>query len=238
MFEQEVLVSEQDLTNEQDYEKGIDVSHYQGSIDWKSVAASGIKHVFIKMSEGGNYTDNKFLDNWHGAKEAGINVHVYHYFRALSSTPKEQFINIQKNLESIDFNPRNNLLAIDVEQAGNEKATRDQMADHLHELLELIEKSNILCGVHPVIYCSAGYWDYKVNWEKYDFSNNLLWVVNWNAIKPSLPQTWENSGRTWLVWQHSSIGKVNGIAGDVDLNWVNLALARQLDLSFLSIMSV
>lgn len=219
MLEQEALVREQDSTNEQDYEKAIDVSHYQGTIDWKQVAACGIKQVFIKMTEGGSYIDNNFLKNWRDANEAGLKVNAYHYFRALSSTPEEQCINIKKNLPA-DFDPQHHLLAIDVEQAGNEKATKDQMADHLQTLIVLIKK-NILCEANPLIYCSSGYWDRAVNWEKYDFSVNPLWVVHWNADKPRLPQTWEKSGSTWLFWQHSSKGIVDGIQGDVDLDWAN-----------------
>ena len=224
MLEQEELVKEQDLTNEQDYEKAIDISHYQGAIDWNQVAASGIKHVFIKMTEGGTYIDPNFVDNWRNANEAGLKVNAYHYFRAISSTPEEQCNNIQKNLP-VDFDPRSHLLAIDVEQAGNEKATKDQMADHLQALIVLIKK-NILCDAHPFIYCSSGYWDRAVNWQKYDFSVNPLWVVNWNADKPRLPQTWEKSGCTWLFWQYSSKGRVEGIQGDVDLDWAKKTLAK------------
>ncbi len=55
---------------------------------------------------------------------------------------------------------------------------------------------------------------------------NPLWVVNWNAGKPRLLQTWEKSGSTWPFWQHSSKGKVDGIHGDVDLDWVNKTLAK------------
>lgn len=207
------------------YERGMDVSKWQGTIDWEKVAADGIQHVFIKMSEGGTYTDIKFLDNWHAAKNVGLKVNVYHYFRALNSTPKEQFANIKRNLSLVGFDPFINLLAIDVEKRSNEKASKDEIADHLQDLLVLI-KQDILCHVNPIIYCSPVYWDSALNWEKYDFSINPLWVANWNVDKPRIPQTWQKSGRTWSWWQYSSKGTVNGISGFVDLDWVNNKLTR------------
>lgn len=111
------------------------------------------------------------------------------------------------------------MLAIDVERRGNEKASKDEMADYLQDLLVLI-KQYIFCNINPIIYCSPAYWDSALNWEKYDFSINPLWIAHWNVDKPHIPQTWKKSGLTWLWWQYSSKGKVNGISGFVDLDWV------------------
>lgn len=199
-------------------EKGIDISHWQGEIDWEKVAAEGIKHVFLKMSEGGTYTDPNFVTNWNAAKNAGLKVNAYHYFRALNSTPEEQFANIKRNLLSVGFDPAMNGLAIDVEAGGNESASKDIMADHLHMLLNLLNCD--LLDVKPIIYCSPTYWDSDINWEKYDFSVYPLWVANWNVDEPHLPKSWEQSGKSWSCWQYSSKGKVDGIRGDVDLDWI------------------
>jgi lysozyme len=201
------------------YEKGIDVSRWQGEIDWGKVAADGIKHVFIKMSEGGTYIDPQFVTNWNAAKNAGLKVNAYHYFRALSSTPEEQAVNIKKSLLSVGFDSCLNLLAIDVEKRGNDSASQDEMADNLQDLLTQI-KRDILPDFSPMIYCSPNYWDSSVGWEKYDFSRYPLWIANWNVEKPQLPKTWDKPGITWSWWQHSSQGRVNGISGDVDLDWI------------------
>lgn len=201
------------------YEKGIDVSHWQGTIDWKKVADDGIQHVFIKMSEGETYTDPKFYDNWYGAKSVGLNVNAYHYFRAINNTSENQFANINRNLNLVKFDPSIHLLAIDVEKRGNEKASKDEMADHLQKLLELIKRDIPFDG-NIILYCSPAYWDSAINWEKYDFSIYPLWIANWNVEKPRIPQTWQRSGLTWSWWQYSSKGKLNGINGPVDLDWI------------------
>lgn len=199
-------------------EKGIDISHWQGDIDWNKVPAEEIKHVFIKMSEGGTYTDPKFVTNWNSAKKSGLKVNVFHYFRALSSTPEEQLENIKKNLLSVGFDPTINCLAIDVESGGNEAANKDIMAGHLMKLLTLL-KCDFL-GVNPMIYCSPAYWDSNISWEKYNFGDYPLWIAHWNVDEPRLPKSWKQSEKSWTCWQYSSKGKVNGIKGDVDLDWI------------------
>ena len=59
---------------------GIDVSKYQGDIDWHTVRASGIDFAFIKATEGGDHTDDRFLDNWQAARAAGVPRGAYHYY--------------------------------------------------------------------------------------------------------------------------------------------------------------
>lgn len=203
------------------YEKGIDVSKWQGTIDWKKVADSGVKHVFIKMSEGGTYADPKFVKNFNNAKSVGINVNCYHYFRALSNTPQQQLENIKNCSSGVGFDGSKNKLAIDVETKGNEGATLDQMADNLNYLLGLLTKDSFLSNQMPMIYCSPAIWDDSVRWTKYDFSIYPLWIANWDVETPRLPLTWKNAGKSWTWWQYSSKGTIDGITENVvDLDWV------------------
>jgi len=74
------------LLDQDNYEKGIDVSKWQGNIEWNEVIKDGVKHAFIKMTEGGTDTDPQFVINWNAAKKVGIKVGAYHYFRDASST--------------------------------------------------------------------------------------------------------------------------------------------------------
>src|ERR1700677_3355012 len=64
------------------YVPGIDVSHYQGDIDWHAVAASGVKFAYIKATEGAAYIDPSFAQNVVGAQAAGVLVGVYHFLTA------------------------------------------------------------------------------------------------------------------------------------------------------------
>lgn len=59
---------------------GIDVSHYQGSIDWPKVAADGIDFAYLKSTEAGDWVDETFATNWEGARAAGLDVGAYHFF--------------------------------------------------------------------------------------------------------------------------------------------------------------
>src|ERR1700757_3658589 len=62
--------------------RGIDVSHYQGKIDWKKVTQAGVNFAFIKVTDGTNSTDSYFAANWMNARQAGIRRGAYHFFRA------------------------------------------------------------------------------------------------------------------------------------------------------------
>jgi lysozyme len=183
--------------NQVNYEKGIDVSKWQVNVNWNEIIKDGVKHAFIKMTEGGTYTDPKFVDNWNAPKNAGLNVGAYHYFRGTSSTPEAQAENIKKNLKSISFDTKKDLFAIDVKKSGNELASSDDMADNLQNLLTRI-KRDILKNFKLIIYCSPDYWDNGVNWQKYNFSKYGLWVANWNVKNPRLPESWKKAGTNWL----------------------------------------
>ncbi len=201
------------------YKSGIDVSLWQGGIDWSSVVAHGVVDVVIRVSEGGTYTDPMFEKNWKGATAAGLHAGAYHYFRALSSTPKEQAENIKRNLETVGFDPALNMLALDIEQGHNTGASTDQMADNIFELLTLI-KEDIVPGYAATIYTSPNTWNTMVNWQKYDFSVFPLWVAHWEAAAPTLPKSWAEKGKDWQRWQHSDTGRIPGIDAQVDLDWV------------------
>lgn len=201
------------------YARGIDVSRWQGEIDWSRVAAAGITHAIVKMTEGGSYTDPRFTAHFAGMLANGLEVGVYHYFRALSSTPREQLDNIRERLREVNFEIGRHIVAIDVETSRNETATPDQMADALHELVTLL-RTEVLDGAYPYIYASPSIWTNRVAWRKYDFSPCALWIANWNVEQPTVPETWSHQGKSWSWWQHSSKGQVDGIQGAVDLNWV------------------
>ena len=199
--------------------RGIDVSRWQGDIDWARVAGADITHAIAKMTEGGTYTDPKIAENFQGMKANGLKAGVYHYFRALSSTPCEQLANIKARLAEVGFKVGEDILAIDVESKGNEKASPDQVADALFQLVTLIRVS-LLDGAYPYIYASPNYWNNSVASDKYDFSPCPLWIANWNVDQPNVPDTWSSKGKSWQWWQHSSKGQVDGIEGEVDLDWV------------------
>jgi lysozyme len=199
---------------------GIDVSHYQGDIDWVQVKNSGITYGIAKATDGATGQDSNFSTNWQNMLSAGIKSSAYHYFRGSSSTPQDQANNIIQQLTAVNFDSEVNSLAIDVESSGNESVSPDMMADNLHQLLNILVTDSLLNNSFPYIYCSPDYWEQNVNWEKYDFSIYPLWIAQWDVSEPTVPTTWQNKG--WLWWQKSSTGSVPGITGDVDLDVVKV----------------
>ncbi len=208
------------MTGDPALARGIDVSHWQGEIDWPAVAAAGVTDVVIKMGEGATYVDPAFARNWRGAAAVGLHVGAYHYFRALSSTPKEQAESIARNLAQAGFDPARNLLALDVEERNNADASPERMAEGVHELLARI-REDVAPGYVATIYTSPNDWDLRVDWRRYDFGVHPLWVAHWGATPPRLPRSW--AGRGWRRWQYSDAGRVAGIDAPVDLNWVKPA---------------
>ena len=70
-------------------QEGIDVSRHQGKIDWKAVAAAGATFAYIKATEGGSHVDQRFPENWSGAKAAGIRRGAYHFFNPRTPVQKQ-----------------------------------------------------------------------------------------------------------------------------------------------------
>ncbi|WP_375326496.1 glycoside hydrolase family 25 protein [Candidatus Tisiphia endosymbiont of Nemotelus uliginosus] len=195
------------------YDNGIDVSHWQGEINWQKVKEVGINFAIAKVTGGSDYQDPKFLSNWVGMKNNNIKAAAYHYLKGYQ-LPESQITNIKEALVAkCDFDVCNDILAIDVEEKLNENVGPEQMADTLYGLLVALNKTfnNIY------IYCSPNYWENKVAWQKYDFSPYKLWIAHWTKEKsPTIPTTWQDKG--WVWWQHSSKGRIDGIVGDVDLD--------------------
>lgn len=198
------------------YQHILNVSSQQGKINWKKVKSTGVEHVIMKASEGSFLQDVTFLYNWEMAKMNNIRTSAYHHMRALMN-PEEQVANIRNTLSLTTFDTTRDLLAIFVEETGNECATPEQVAYGLYRLLKGLEYNNFsnIC-----IYCSHNYWENQVNWGIYDFSVYPLWIA-WYDDKidsqPLIPTTWKSVG--WTIWQYSQLGRMDGIDTYVHLNF-------------------
>ena len=181
---------------------GIDVSMWQGPIDWEAVKGSGIEFVIIKATEGITYVDPTFIANWGGAKEAGLLVSAYHMLwpQLSASRQAEHFLNTLGERKA-DFP-----LALDVELKG----TGGNIGAVVEEVLLALEAKD---GRKPIIYTARSFWGTYVGWAP-GWDAYVLWVADYNASSPAMPAGWE----TYSFWQHSSQGSVPGISGNVDLN--------------------
>lgn len=185
---------------------GIDVSAWQGKIDFKKVKKSGYEFVIIKA--GGNdcgfYTDSRFAENYESAKKAGLKIGAYYFVNRDFSAENakklaEVFYNIVKN-KTFDLP-----LFIDVETTPT--SAKSTVTTGINIFCDYLSKKGYKSGV----YASAisGYVD-RINIK--DLSKNIYkWVASY-SYKPS------GVGRDYCIWQHTSTGRVNGINGNVDIN--------------------
>ncbi|MGC9043029.1 MAG: glycoside hydrolase family 25 protein [Myxococcota bacterium] len=186
---------------------GIDVSYYQGDIDWYKVAAEGHKYAFIRVSDGLNYIDSKFAQNWSGAKNAGIIRGAYQFFRPNLDAVQQAQLLLDKMgpLEKGDLPP-----VIDVENTGNLSPT--EVANQVGKWINHIESA---LGVKPIIY--SGYYFWKDNVKSTAFGEYLLWLPWYHDYQdtsfcPITPDPWTK----WTFWQWTSSGTVSGISENVD----------------------
>lgn len=185
--------------------KGIDISHWNGKIDFEKVKASGIDFVIIKAggSDKGFYTDSKFLENYKKAEAAGLHIGAYYfagkYFRGIEGgvTDAKKFIEILKGLK-FDYP-----VFLDIE--AQENRYKDQITDAAVAFCKEMEKAGYFVG----IYASdiSGFKD-KLNHEQ------IKEYTHWVARYGKEPEICKKYG----IWQYTSKGSVSGISGSVDMD--------------------
>lgn len=187
---------------------GIDVSRWQGEINWGRVAAAGYRFSVIRAAIGNYYTDPRFYVNWDGAKEAGLLTSAYHV--VVPDRPADS--QMERFFDILDGRSSDLPLVLDVELSHG--VSPEDITATVQTCAELIEEEDN--GRRPVIYTARWFWDPNVldgpNWAEYD-----LWVAHYGVNAPSLPSSWDD----WRFWQHSDQGEVPGISSATDLNWFN-----------------
>lgn len=202
---------------------GIDVSHYQGAINWTSVRSAGILFAYAKATEGLTFTDSQFTNNWSGMKTAGVIRGAYLYFHSNvdPTTEANHFLSVVGPIQPGDLPPM-----LDVEVTDSQSA-----AVIVANLNSCAARLEAVTGRAPVIYTSPAFWTSAIG--STSFSALPLWVANWGVTCPSMPVGWTN----WAIWQYSDTGSVTGITGSVDLDEFNgttsdiLAFVQQPSLS-------
>jgi lysozyme len=181
---------------------GLDVSHHQGAIDWLTVAKDPrLRFAFIKATEGGDFRDTRFAENWRAAKAAGLRVGAYHFF-TFCTDPVLQARNF---LGVVPNEPDALPPAIDLEFGGNcqNRKTPEEVRRDVLLLAAALERGT---GKKPVLYVTG-----QAFWTFVDRSEVPLplWFRDLWA-EPKHP--------TWLFWQFANREQVDGITGPVDMN--------------------
>ena len=186
--------------------RGIDVSRHQGTINWDAVAASGVDFVYMKATEGGDWTDPEFVGNWNEAGRVGLARGVYHFFTFCRDADEQaaHALATQPPEAELPF-------VVDVEYGGNCEGFEsvERVRASLDRFMDIVTDS---IGYDPAIYAvHSSYPDFIEG----RYLGSPLWLqhVLW---KPSA-----EGDRTWSIWQYSVTGTVPGIEGPVDLNVFN-----------------
>lgn len=186
--------------------KGIDVSFYQGNIDWNKVKAAGIKFAILKAggSDSGFYVDKTFSTNYYRAKDAGIAVGAYYfagpYFqgKAAGKADAERFLHIIKG-KKFEYP-----LVIDIE--AQQISRKARTTDAAIAFCETLERA----GYYAMIYASdiSGFHD-RLQTDRLNAYDK--WVAKYSSRPPE-------HVKKFGIWQHSCKGRVNGIKSYVDLD--------------------
>lgn len=195
------------LENHKGKSIGLDVSEFQGKIDWELTRTIEntyyLDFVFIRATAGIDKEDGKFNYNWLEAKNNKLIRGAYHYYRPNeNSIDQANFFIKTVQLHKGDLPP-----VLDIEKLPQNQSM-ENLKLGLNRWLKIVEAHY---KVKPIIYTSEKYYD---DFLKEDFKDYLFWIANYNFYR-------EKIGADWLFWQFTEKATVSGIKGNVDVNIYN-----------------
>lgn len=182
------------------YREGIDVSHYQGNIDWETVGKEAkIAYAYLKATEGAQLVDDTYARNLREARKAGISVGSYHFYRPNVGV-EEQFLNLTATVraEEQDIVPM-----IDIEVRGS--VSEEKFIADLRSFIERVARHY---GRKPLLYTYHNFYNKHFQGE---FPGYQWMIARYRPDEPTL-----NDGTDYIMWQYSSTGRVPGIRGNCD----------------------
>ena len=186
---------------------GIDVSEFQGRVDWDDIEILEEKYpvqfVFIRATAGNDRVDAQFKKNWDGAKENKIMRGAYHYYRPNENSIEQANLFIKTvKLQKGDLPP-----VLDIE-----RLPKNQSLDSLKKgLKRWLTKVEAHYQVRPIIYTGERYYS---DFLKEEFSEYLFWIANYNFYSEKIEDD-------WLFWQFTEKASLPGIKHRVDVNIYN-----------------
>ena len=188
---------------------GIDVSKYQGDIDWQAVKSGGVAFAYIKATEGGDHVDAKFQANWDGARAAGIPRGAYHFVYWCRSPHEEMALFKRVVPAEPDALPP----VLDVEATPTSKTCKRRLDrdSALRDMRVMLQEMERHYGKRPVIYTTVDF--YEAILSDNELSEYPIWVRS-TKYSPHV----KYGSRKWHFWQYQSDGVVPGIRTNVDRN--------------------
>jgi lysozyme len=188
---------------------GIDVSKFQGEIDWPAVKTAGVRFAWIKATEGGDHLDEKFAQNWQEARAAGVPRGAYH-FVYWCRPPLEEIGWFEQNVpvEPDALPPVLDVEATPTSRTCKRHLRRDEVLRDMRVMLDEMERHY---GKRPVIYTTVDF--YQAILQPDEFSDYQIWVRS-----TKVPPQGAYGARRWAFWQYQSDASIPGIRGKVDRN--------------------
>jgi len=186
---------------------GIDVSRWQGDIDWDRVAATNVRFAYIRVAAGVT-EDVNFDTNWSEAERVGLIRGAYQALHPGSSISQQTDLWLNKvgGVQNGELPP-----IVDYEVQG------PNALDKLRTWLNTIEGAT---GVTPIIYSNPSFWSSEGS-SSNEFGHYPLWIANYEVNCPDVPAPWTG----WMFWQYTEAGSVDGIGTNVDRDWFDGSMA-------------
>jgi lysozyme len=186
---------------------GIDVSQYQGTIDWENLEAIEeqfeIKFVLVRATAGSKKVDRNFKKNWKNLSSTVYIQGAYHYYR-----PDENSTDQAKNfIKNVKLRKGHLPPILDIEKMPKGQSM-DKLKEGLQNWLTIVEKQ---FGVKPIIYTGEKYFE---DFLQEDFPNYKFWIANYNPWKEKIEDE-------YLMWQFTEKAQLHGINELVDVNVFN-----------------
>jgi lysozyme len=186
---------------------GVDVSRWQGDIDWARLRTQGANFAYIKATDGGDHLDPMFKTNWRKAKEAGVKRGAYHFFYWCRTAGEQADWFIRNVPRDPDALPP----VIDVEYNGESsckvRLSRAKILEKMQVFMDKLEKHY---GKRPIIYTAPDFYSDNLEGE---FLRHPFWL---RAVAQHPTNVYP--GRKWVFWQYSGSGLTQGVEGKIDLN--------------------
>ena len=218
-----VFIFQQPKTNAAEFPiQGFDVSHHQKEVQWHRISPQKYQFVYLKATEGGDFSDRKFQDNWLKAREQGLHVGAYHFYRLCRDGQSQAAHFIATVPKKADALPP--VMDLEYDSKCINHYTQEQLLKEIQvmhdQLYQHYEKQ-------PIFYTSKAFYNIVLAGH---FSQTPLWIREYKG-RPNL-----KDDPQWLFWQHSNKGKIQGIQGTVDLNvfygnaqdWQNFLIQNQV----------
>ncbi len=189
---------------------GVDVSRWQGNINWPKLRSQGANFAYIKATDGGDHIDPMFRKNWNGANEAGLKRGAYHFFYwcRTGAEQAEWFIrNVPKSANALPP-------VIDVEYNHQSRCKKRPSRDLvLKKMKTFMDRLEAHYGQRPIIYTAPDFYEDNLQGE---FANHAFWL---RAVAAHPRKVYPD--RKWVFWQYSGTGLSHGVRGEIDLNVFN-----------------